>query len=618
MDCSKDYIELVRQAQLGDKDSLDALAERFRGRLYAYVYRIVVDKDFAQDIVQESMLQMLKVIGKLERADRFWPWLRAIAFNRIRRAYNEGKNRRMRAIEKGAGRQGRGGQSEGGLAKLVAAELREAVLTAIKELKPQHRRVLTMRCYEEMEYSDIAEQTGCSELGARVRFCRAKRALRKRLSHKGFGRGFLLTALVVFGKLTAPSEAAAASISVTAATTKAGIAAGLLSLAGTKAGVISLVAAGVVGVGAGVISDGVEAGRMETMLGDMQIGQTVTKAAKGAEESWYYYPLGKGGPVMMRTVRWESEGAESYYQLWQDAEADYFFDQRKNTIYIYNSKMWGRGSAVQRLPTDSVQLREFISRVEGGEDEMEYVSGDGRGLLVIARRGGQGSEGVKVVHHRNMMNEEYFRYKWPSTANVVDKRDVMHMRGWTYFRVSGEIDGEQVRGRGRMPFVYAARKGYYPWLEMEVGKKFRIVDTGSEAVVYSGAETVAKYEGGSFFDGLGRPWMGLHTIDTVRRDAAARRVWFETELLAKGDRAQITLTCEEVKLVYTIDIEKDVVDTIEFSRNDRAGGELRFSYLQEIGEAAGEFASPRRTSLRMLPQNHLGGVWLVKLVDEEW
>jgi len=619
MDFSNDYIELVRQAQLGSKESLDALAERFRGRLYAYVYRIVVDKDFAQDIVQESMLQMLTVIGKLERADRFWPWLRAIAFNRIRRAYNEGKNRRKRAIERGAEQQGRRRPNEGGLASLVAEELREAVLTAIKELKPQHRRVLAMRCYEEMEYSDIAEQTGCSELGARVRFCRAKRALRKRLSHKGFGRGFLVTALVVFGKLTAPSEAAAASISVTAATTKAGIAAALLSLAGTKTGVITLVAAGVIGVGGGVVSQSVETGRMETMLGDMRIGQTITKAAKGAEESWYYYPVGKDGPVMMRTVRWESERAESYYQLWQDAEADYFFDQRKSVIYIYNSRMWGRGSAVQRLPTDSEDLRDFISRVEGGEDEMEYVSGDGQGLLVIARRGGQGGEGVKVVHHRNMMNEEYFRYKWPSTANVEDKRDVMHKRGWTYFRVSGEIDGEDVSGRGRMPFVYAARKGYYPWLEMEVGRKFRIVDTGTEAIVYDGRDGVAaKYAGGSFFEGLGQPWMGLHTIDTVRRDAAARRVWFETELVAGGAIAQVTLTCDRVKLVYTIDIEKDVVDRIEFSGEDGAGGELRFSYLQEIGEAAGEFASPRRTSSRRLPHNRLAGLWLVKLGDEEW
>ena len=619
MECSKDYVELVRQAQLGNKESIDALVERFRGKLYAYVYRIVVDSDVAQDIVQESLLQMLKVINKLEHADRFWPWLRAIAFNRIRRAYNEGKSRKARVVARGPEVQRQSGGNEGGLAKLVAEELREAVLTTIKELKPQHRRVLAMRCYEEMEYSEIAELDGCSELGARVRFCRAKRALRKGLSSKGFGRGFLVTALVVFGKLTAPSEAAAAGISVTGSTLKAGLAAGLISLVGSKAGIVSLVAAGVLGTGAAVMTDGFSAGRLEEILDDMQATETVTKAAKGAEERWYYYPLGRDGPVMMRVVRWESQGEESYHQSWQDAEADYFFDMKKNTIYINNWRMLKSGLAVQRLPTDGTDLREFISRVEGPGYEVEHVSGDGKGLLVITTQGGEGSEGAKVVHHRYMMNEEYFRYKWPATANIVDRRDVMHKRGWTYFRVSGEIDGQQVRGGGRMPFVYAARKGYYPWLDMEVGSKFRIVDTGVEAVVYDGGgKVMARYAAESFFEGLGRPWMGLHTIDTVRRDAAGKRIWFETELPARGGKAQVTLTCEQVKLVYTIDIEKDVVDRIVLSWKDGSEGELSFSYLEEIGEAAEEFAAPVGTSFGTVPRNRLGGLWLVKLGDENW
>ena len=89
MDEERDYVGLVRQAQLGDRASLDSLARLARGRLYACVYRIVLREDLAQDIVQESMLEMFKVFGKLERADRFWPWLRGIAFNKIRRHYTD-------------------------------------------------------------------------------------------------------------------------------------------------------------------------------------------------------------------------------------------------------------------------------------------------------------------------------------------------------------------------------------------------------------------------------------------------------------------------------------------------------------------------------------------------
>ena len=618
MDDKNDYIELVKQARLGSKESLNALAERFRGRLYAYVYRIVLDKESAQDIVQESMLQMLSVIGKLEKAERFWPWLRAIAFNRIRRAYRKGKSRRA-AAERSERNGSRGCGDDGGLAKLVADELREAVVAAIKELKPEHRRVLTMRCYEEMEYSEIGKLAGCSELGARVRFCRAKRALRKRLSRKGFSKGFLVTALIVFGKLTAPSKAAAASISVTSSMTKAGVAAGLLSMVGVKTAVVSLVAAGVVGFGASVINDDAKGGRMEEILGKMQMGWTVTEATKGAQESWYYYPAGREGPVMMRVVRWESDEDESFCQLWQDGEADYYFDRRKNTIYINNWRMCRKGLAVQRLPTDEASLRDFISTVEGTSDEMEYVSGDGKGLLVVARRGGEEDDGARAVRHYNMMNEEYFKYKWPASAKVIDRRDAMHKRGWTYFRVTGDINGEKVTGRGRIPFVYAARKAQYPWMELRLGKRLRIVDSGSEVRVYKGGgEVAAKYRGGSLFEGLGRPWMGLHTIDIVRRDAAKERMWFLTEPLRGGEKVRVTLTCEEAKLVYTIDVLGDVVDRIAFSADDDVGGELRFSYLQKIVGRADEFVSPRRVSPERLPRNRFGGLWLVKLTDDNW
>ena len=200
---NRDYIELVKHAQLGNRESLDALAERVRGRLYAYIYRIVLQEHLAQDIVQETMLEMFKVLGKLERADRFWPWLRGIAFNKLRRHYAEEKHRRTVPMSKQEKPEGGSGESHAGLANLVAEEMKQVVVSAMAELKPQYRKVLAMRCYEEMEYSEIAELMGCSELGARVMFCRAKKALHKQLSRKGFGKGFLVTALVLFGKITA-------------------------------------------------------------------------------------------------------------------------------------------------------------------------------------------------------------------------------------------------------------------------------------------------------------------------------------------------------------------------------------------------------------------------------
>lgn len=68
--------------------------------------------------------------------------------------------------------------SEEALARL-SADLKEFVVRSMRELPDRYREVLVMRCYEEMEYSQIAEELGCTEFAARVLFFRAKKKLAK-------------------------------------------------------------------------------------------------------------------------------------------------------------------------------------------------------------------------------------------------------------------------------------------------------------------------------------------------------------------------------------------------------------------------------------------------------
>ena len=58
MDSSNDHILLVRKARQGDKESLDRLAEAASVRLGEYVGRLMVGEAAAEDIVQESILEM--------------------------------------------------------------------------------------------------------------------------------------------------------------------------------------------------------------------------------------------------------------------------------------------------------------------------------------------------------------------------------------------------------------------------------------------------------------------------------------------------------------------------------------------------------------------------------
>jgi len=272
--------------------------------------------------------------------------------------------------------------------------------------------------------------------------------------------------------------------------------------------------------------------------------------------------------------------------------------------------------SVWRLPTDNEKLREFLSQIENQGEQLEYVSSGRPALMTVVKRDKNGCS-LWTTHHYHVLKEEYFRYSWPAEARVVDKRDAMHKRGWTYFKITGRVNGERVSGTGRIPFIYATGAQYRPWLRLTIGNRLRIVDSPSGALVHdSRGKVVAGYPAGSFFKGLGRPWMGLHTIDTVRRDAAEQRVWFETKYTPQEDKAEVVLTRDQSKLKYTIDMARDAIDKIAFSKSDAGAGELSFYYLQEIDEATADFTEPRNIRLYAGKRREpLGILWLIRLVE---
>jgi len=619
MDGSFDYTELVEKAQLGDEASMNRLAELARESVRRYVFRVTVDEAVTQDILQEVMLEMFKVLGKLKRADRFRTWLHGIAFNRIRRHYGQDwcKKKVYMSEEKYLNHPG---ESHEGLANLVNQELKQIIFAAMGQLEPRHRAVLTMRCYDGMSYAEIGEVMGKSEFSVRSLFYRAKKALGKQLSRRGLGRGSLLTALVLFGKMTAVSEAAAAQVCVTAAVTKVGLAAGAASVATGKAIVVSLAAASVIAAGAIVAAGGGEAAEV---AGPGRIGATVPAAAgadvvgKGVHECWYYYPEGGGGPVMMSHMAAGDDGGEKYCLWLQNDVGNYNYDAGGNTIYLNNHRMWESDYSVRRLPTDSPELSDFLSQVQGGQVVMDYIGSRGKDLLVVERTDYRaGSSRSWTTRHYNVLEEDYFQCDWPAGARTIDNRDEMHKRGWTYFTVEGEIGGKSVNGAGRLPFVYGTRGVRRPWLRLRMGACEISGDIEGICVRDSEGKVVRSYSGqkeGGIFAGLPRPWTGLHTIDTIRRDAALKRVWFETSVVGDKAKADVILSCEGVKLEYRIDMTRDVIEEIAFvSDAGEAVGQLRFSYVQEV-DSMSDIPSFGRVRIDPESEESGGILWLVKL-----
>lgn len=201
MDSNNDHLKLVglvTRARLGDREGLSQLAELVEGRLLAYIYRLTLDLDLARELLQETLLEMVESVSEIKHPERFWFWLFRTALGKVQHHFRGQQRRRkiqLSAVEK----QRLSLQSlrdyDEGLDELVRQELSGAVFEAMDRLRISHRNVLALRCFEQMPYAEIAVLMDCSEIKARVLFCRAKMALRKRLSHHGFSKAYLLVAL---------------------------------------------------------------------------------------------------------------------------------------------------------------------------------------------------------------------------------------------------------------------------------------------------------------------------------------------------------------------------------------------------------------------------------------
>jgi RNA polymerase sigma factor (sigma-70 family) len=611
-------IELIEKARQGDKKSLDQLAMQAKDRLHTYVLRMTQQEDLAQEIVQETLLEMFKVIGKLRDADRFWPWLYGIATNKLRRYYRtEATHRRVAtaSLERKASMHER----QEGLENLVGDELKQIVSGAMKKLKTRHKAVLVMRCYDDMPYSEIAETMGCSEFSTRMLFLRAKRALQKELSKNGFGKGSFLAALVIFGKMTSPTKVAAAQVSVTAATLKVGVIAGTVGLATSKTAIISLAAAGMLATGTAVVKPELFNLKTQEPTANTALDLDNNAAGRNVEVSegyQWFFPQGPGEPVMMQ-AQFGSVTSGTYRKVLQNQNGNYYYNG--NSVDKNNYHMYADDLSVMQMPTDDPKMAAFISQIEGKSRGIEHIRASGRGLLVVEPRNTQdGDNQPLAIRHWNVPEEDYFQADWPTTAQVVDNRDAMHKRGWTWFRVEGRINGKVVSGRGRIPFIYAESREHSAWMELRTSDMV-LVDTGSDAYIYrDGSDNLERYAGGSFFKGLARPWMGLHAIDTVRRDAAKQQIKFETKYVENSVRknAQVKLITNDVTFVYNIDLQTDIISEISFSTDMGFAGSLKFTYLQNIEETNAEFSVPRRPRMRTVSSQSDGLLWLNELVEK--
>lgn len=270
--------------------------------------------------------------------------------------------------------------------------------------------------------------------------------------------------------------------------------------------------------------------------------------------------------------------------------------------------------SVMRLPTDDLEMSAFLADMDGRNGYSQPTRQTGKDLLVISgAKEGTGDRSLRTERHPNALLENYFQAYRPEGVTMKDNRDVMRQRGWTYFTLDGYYQGQHVSGTGRLPFVYATAGEKSPWLQLTLGD-MKIVDTSRGASLATG-DQVQPYAPGTFFHGLLRPWYGLHVVDTLRRDAAQAGIRFQTDALPDEQQVQVSVTQDRINLVYTVDLARDTLTSIDILLDGQKQGMIQFDYLQEFPQGRG-FNVPTVARTSGTNQESLGLQWLFDVLDK--
>ena len=131
--------ELVARAQRGDRDAFGALYDRYLPRVYAYCYRVLGEREAAEDANTEVFMRALNALPAY-RAGSFRSWLFAIAHNVV---VDEARRRRHTLPLAAANDLA---DSQPSLEEVAAASAeRSTVLELLPHLSEDQRQVVALR-----------------------------------------------------------------------------------------------------------------------------------------------------------------------------------------------------------------------------------------------------------------------------------------------------------------------------------------------------------------------------------------------------------------------------------------------------------------------------------------
>lgn len=162
-------IQLVTAAQAGSQQAISDLFNAYHTDVYNIALRETKKTDTAADVMQESFIEVIQTIGKLQEPAAFMSWLKAITYHQCTRYYRKKENKHEQLLA----------ETEDALTVFDAleeentefipdmalenAELSSTIRNFVENLPDAQRAAIMMKYYDELSVKEIAAVQGVSE-----------------------------------------------------------------------------------------------------------------------------------------------------------------------------------------------------------------------------------------------------------------------------------------------------------------------------------------------------------------------------------------------------------------------------------------------------------------------
>jgi RNA polymerase sigma-70 factor (ECF subfamily) len=159
--------ELVRAAQRGDMESYEELVYRHRDKIYGRAFSMMRNEDEALDLSQVAWVKGWQRVKQFKHNASFTTWMTRICINLCLDYLRKKQRRQTDSLEQME-------EESGGVERhtpvetfnptetMEREELRDEIDKAMQKLSHEHRTVLVLHEFEELEYKEIAKAMHCS------------------------------------------------------------------------------------------------------------------------------------------------------------------------------------------------------------------------------------------------------------------------------------------------------------------------------------------------------------------------------------------------------------------------------------------------------------------------